>query len=601
MNKDVIYIEPEQDITDIIANIKAAKCKIVALVPPKKAGVLRSAVNFKLIAKAARQSEKTVVLITNDEALLRLASGVAMPVAKSLSSKPQLPKMDDAEEFGDEAAESDTIESDEQPEDELAEVGPEEKPVEAAKKAAPATVTAAAPATAKAAAAKKVAPKEEVIEGEPEPEEKEPKTKAEAKTAKNVDKMKKAKIPNFAKYRKFIIIGAFVMIALIGFTVWATAIAPAAKITVTVRAAAANFTEKVTFVENEDKADPKKGIFYLEQKSVTKKAEAEFEAKTEVDKGEKAHGTIAIVRPKGDSLSSANDLAFSIPANTSVSINGKDYVVSEGGSANAKESDVSDCEPSPFVQRPCLNKDIYSDPIKIVAKEAGEEYNVTDSNADVKLIINTSKKYTVSIKSNPTGGSSKKVKVVGKDDIEAAVSELGTSGEDEARDELTSQFSSDYILLGSMSASEPKVTSSPELNQEVGENITPKIVREVKYTIFAVDREAVNTFIRTKLEESITGDQTQQVYDTGIDKAFFESFQNAQNDRSAKLKATTKTGPRVTDEIVAEMALGHKIGEVQSRLKSTKGVAEVKIDTSYFWVTSIPDDINKVQIEITVE
>lgn len=66
MNKDVIYIEPEQDITDIIANIKAAKCKIVALVPPKKAGVLRSAVNFKLIAKAARQSEKTVVLITKD-------------------------------------------------------------------------------------------------------------------------------------------------------------------------------------------------------------------------------------------------------------------------------------------------------------------------------------------------------------------------------------------------------------------------------------------------------------------------------------------------------------------------------------------------------
>ena len=75
----------------------------------------------------------------------------------------------------------------------------------------------------------------------------------------------------------------------------------------------------------------------------------------------------------------------------------------------------------------------------------------------------------------------------------------------------------------------------------------------------------------------------------------------AKDDRSAKLKATTKTGPRVTDESVAEMALGRKIGEVQSRLKSLKGVAEVKIDTSYFWVTAIPDDINKVQIEITVE
>ena len=58
MNKDVIYIEPEDDITDILANIKDAKNKIIALVPPKKAGVLRSAVNFKLIAKTAAQATK---------------------------------------------------------------------------------------------------------------------------------------------------------------------------------------------------------------------------------------------------------------------------------------------------------------------------------------------------------------------------------------------------------------------------------------------------------------------------------------------------------------------------------------------------------------
>ena len=76
MNKDVIYIEPEDDITDILANVKSAKNKIVALVPPKKAGVLRSAVNFKLIAKTARQSSKIVVLITTDESLLKLAENV---------------------------------------------------------------------------------------------------------------------------------------------------------------------------------------------------------------------------------------------------------------------------------------------------------------------------------------------------------------------------------------------------------------------------------------------------------------------------------------------------------------------------------------------
>ena len=115
MNKDVIYIEPEDDITDIIAKVKNAKTKIVALVPPKKAGVLRSVVNFKLIAKTALQHNKTVVLISTDENLVKFAQSVKMPVAKSLSSKPQL-ATDDETEFGDADEESDIIEEEPEPE-----------------------------------------------------------------------------------------------------------------------------------------------------------------------------------------------------------------------------------------------------------------------------------------------------------------------------------------------------------------------------------------------------------------------------------------------------------------------------------------------------
>ena len=88
MNKDVIYIEPEDDITDILEKIKKTKNKIVALVPPKKAGVLRSAVNIKLIAKTAARSNKTTVLISSDESLMKLAMAANIPVAKTLQSKP---------------------------------------------------------------------------------------------------------------------------------------------------------------------------------------------------------------------------------------------------------------------------------------------------------------------------------------------------------------------------------------------------------------------------------------------------------------------------------------------------------------------------------
>jgi hypothetical protein len=101
--------------------------------------------------------------------------------------------------------------------------------------------------------------------------------------------------------------------------------------------------------------------------------------------------------------------------------------------------------------------------------------------------------------------------------------------------------------------------------------------------------------------EPTLGDDTQEIYDTGIEKAFFESFKNSKDSKTAKLKATYKTGPRVTEEMVADKTLGKKVGEVQTLLKSIKGVSSVKVDTSYFWVSSVPDDINKVEIEITVE
>ena len=571
MNKDVIYIEPEQDITDIISNIKAAKNKIVALVPPKKAGVLRSAVNFKLIAKAARQNEKTVVLITTDESLHRLASAVKMPIAKSLQSKPQLPKMDDAEEFGDEPEKDDTIEAEaEAPKDDVV----------------------AAPVLAKKEPAKAPA-KEEVIEAEPEPEAPvDPADKAAAKKAKNVEKMKKTKVPNFAKYRKFIIIGAVVAVLLIGFTVWATVFAPAAKIAVQVRTTTENFTEKVTFVKNEDKADPAKGIFYYEEKSVTKKAEAEFKATGEENRGEKAKGNVRITRPAHEHVDEGN-MDFIISKGVIFTIGGKEFVVSQDTNIRVDDKKLTLCGLS------ACTLEAKSGTVPVVAKEIGTEYNLGE-NADIySSAFGIPSNYTVT-HTAMTGGTDKMVKVVTEEDIEAAKSELSSAGSDEARDELLQQFSSEYVLLGNMSEADPKIKTSPELNQEVGDNVTPKIVREVKYSMYAVSRDAVETFIRTKLEAKL-GDDTQKIYDTGANSAFFEAFKNSDDDMSAKLKTTTKTGPRVTEEMVANKTLGKKVGEVQTMLKSINGVAEVKVDTSYFWVMNIPDDINKVQISITVE
>ena len=88
--RDIIYIDVEDDITAIIGKIKESKEKIIALVPPKRIGVLQSAVNLRLLARTADHAKKRLVIITANSALSSLAASASIPVAKTLQSKPGL-------------------------------------------------------------------------------------------------------------------------------------------------------------------------------------------------------------------------------------------------------------------------------------------------------------------------------------------------------------------------------------------------------------------------------------------------------------------------------------------------------------------------------
>src|SRR4051812_30157979 len=112
-DKDTIYIDIDDEITGIIDKLKGSGGKVVALVLPKRAAVFQSIVNMKLLKRAADSAKKNVVLITSEAGLLPLAGVAGVHVAKSLTSKPEIPaapqSIDDSEEMVQEdAAEADT-------------------------------------------------------------------------------------------------------------------------------------------------------------------------------------------------------------------------------------------------------------------------------------------------------------------------------------------------------------------------------------------------------------------------------------------------------------------------------------------------------------
>ena len=582
MNKDVIYIEAEDDITDILAKIKNAKNKIVALVPPKKAGVLHSAVNFKLITKTATKAEKSVVLVSSDESLTRLAGTANIPVAKTLQSKPRVPQLDDAVEFG-EADDNPVIEAESDIEtgakkievksDEEASASPKEAKAAATKK------------TTKAAAAKKTPAEDDDIIEEEKPTRK--------KTA--------SKVPNFKKYQKLIIAGVVGGVALIIFLVWALVFAPAVKIVVSMNTTPVSFAEKVDFTEVEENEDIDKGILYVESKSVTKSTKGEFQATGSIDKGEKATGTVTV---KVNSPVSFDGLSFNktitVPSGTSFTYNGLKYISSNAATIKITRDNVGDATKNCKIVSSSISCNLASDAtatISVVAAENGEKYN---RGATTSGWTSGAGAVSVTSSSAMVGGTSKVVKIVSANDLSEAEASLDMSIDNEARDELTQEFGDDYVLISSsFNSGDSKVSTSPAVNEEVGDGVTPQIVKEIKYTIFAVRKDDVERYITKIAEETMLGDDTQMIHDTGIDNAFVDGFKDAGNGvHNGKIKATVKTGPKISEEIVLEKSLGRKLGEVQTMIKSIKGVSKVELKPSYFWVSSVPNDANKVTIEI---
>ena len=91
-NKQVVYIDAQDDIASLIETVEASNKKIVALVLPKRPEVLSSIVNMKLLRESGVQLEKRIVLITTDRAVIAIAASIKMYVASSLVSAPAVPK-----------------------------------------------------------------------------------------------------------------------------------------------------------------------------------------------------------------------------------------------------------------------------------------------------------------------------------------------------------------------------------------------------------------------------------------------------------------------------------------------------------------------------
>lgn len=522
--KDVIYVDIEDDITSIIEKVKDAKASIVALVPPKRIGVLQSVVNLKLLQRAAQTADKRVVLITSDAALTSLAAGVAIPIAKNLQSKPEIPEARDDKSDDDE----EVINGDEIPASDLA--------AAAAGGAAAAAVASKTPA----AAQKPVATTKPLA----------------ASAAANAPK-KGSKLPDFDKFRKKLFLGIGGGVTLILFLIWAFVIAPHATVAITAQTNLINIDQNLQLKPNAT-ADPSQNLMPATVKQTKKTASVDFDATGKKDVGEKATGTVRF---------SSNDAGVvlagtTIPAGT--------VLTSSGGTQFSTNSSVT------------INATSYKGTnVDVTAVNRG-----SSSNGASGSVTGAPSGISASLTGTTSGGTDKTVTVVSQDDVDKAKQQLQQQDSNAVKTELKKQFGSDMIVIDeSFKADAGQPTSSPAVDQEATK---AKLTAETTYTLVGIEKSDLSANFDAYLKKQLTGKEDQKVYDNGVNSVTFTQFTVVDGGYTTKASAQAQVGPQINEETLKPQLVGKRAGEIQQQLESVEGVENVETTFFPFWVTKAP-------------
>ncbi len=559
MNKDVIYIDIEDDITAIIGKVKDAGSKIVALVPPKRAGVLQSLVNLKLLKKAADTGDKRIVLITSDHSLTALAAGLKVPVAKNLQSRPEVPEM-----TAPETNEEEVINGADLPVGEVA----------TAMGAAAATKTLADNMSKQVDL--KDAPKASDLAAEPL------KKSGESLVKKISGLHSKLKIPDFNTFRnKFFLFGG-IGAALIIFLVWALIFAPHATIKISAQTVAVNVDQSLTLDPKVAASDTATMIIKPNVQQLKKSVATTFDATGKKDIGNKASGTINI---RNCDSSGSFDIAA-----------GSTFTASSGhkftSNAKATVPGYSSATSSACNSNPSTHAGKVS--IAVTAQDLGDEYNI----APTSFTVNVPVELTATSSEAMAGGSHQMATVVSQEDVDKAKAQIADPGVNDVKNDLKKQFVGDFLVIEDSFTSE---AGNPAVEPAVGQPAQQaKVTIETTYTYVGISREDIKTIAGGIVNTALQGRTDQQMYSLGDNDATFQSFRKLDGGTfSGRISTTAFIGPKIDTKALAQQITGKRFGEIQTLINQIPGVNKVEIDLSPFWVNTAPS-VDKIDISFSV-
>ncbi|GAC1388283.1 MAG: hypothetical protein NVS1B7_8140 [Candidatus Saccharimonadales bacterium] len=543
--KDIVYIDLDEEITGIIEKVRTSKEKIVALVLPKRAPVLQSIVNMKLLKRSADEVQKHIVLITADANLLPLAGAVGFYCAKTLQTRPVVPP---APPTDDDLPESVTEE---------ANIGDE------------AVIDPSKPIGALAGMPEAADDEIELSALEHSNNE----ALAAVGTAALMPKKpfnKKLKVPNFERFRTALILGVLLLIILLGGVYYAATALPKAAITIKTNTSSVSSDITFTASTTAQTVDLINMIIPATVKQAAKSGNQIANTTGTKDEGVKASGSVTF-------STSCGPTTPTIPAGTQVSAGQYIFITQTDASLNKPTIDGS-------------GRCTFNGTATVLAQSAGDQYNLSARSYNVSGYSAVSAQG-----SNMSGGISKIVKIVAAADIEGAKQKFLDANSAAATAELKQQFVSDKGIPfnETFAAGDPKIIASANVG-DPAEQVTVTV--DITYTMIGITKMNLAELINSDLKKHIDIGK-QQISNNGAERATIKVLDRAKPTALRIESQTTATaGAEQNSAAIQQLVSGMKSGDAKTAIQSRPGIQEATVKLSPFWVTHVPKKPAKVNV-----
>lgn len=508
--EEILYLEPDEEITSVIDKIKQSKAHRIGLVVPREATLLQSVVNLRLLVKEATNLGKEIALITADKIGRNLASKVGLVVYESVKNQQPIyqppPPVPSREEV---------IEIDDTQKETPKEIRPKGVQVHHFQE-------------------KKEMPRPRPISWQPSPKG----TPLERKATRQIDWSKSRKIiwPMLAIVLILILIGLFLILPKVG---------------VGLKVQAESFQKNIdSQISGNEPTSLENKTFSGQLIDLNREKEEKFPTTGKKNLGGKATGTLTLYNYWDSSTQSINAGAkFSsssktFVAKTSVSIPGTSI---RGGNIVPGTANV-----------------------EIEAENPGEEYNVKAGRFTiVGMPSDQQEKIYGQSSKDLSGGFSKEVQVVSQADYDQAKTKITQELNEELKKELQDKSAGLEILENTLQIDIVEETTSAKVDSEAQE-FSLKIKERLREIVF--QRMAFDDFILSILEKQIPSTQMitlgpndtispqikEKKYDTGL--------------LTFDVKISAKISTRIDTEKVKDNLLGKSRQDAENYLNNLEGL-----------------------------